>query len=250
MTALRLASYNVHKCVGPDGRRAPGRVLDVVNALGADLVALQETDRRFGERPATLSREMIESHSDFVPVEASVAGPSLGWHGNAVLLRRGILPSRIERLTLPGLEPRGALVVEASTPTGPVRMVAVHLGLRRRDRVLQLGAIRRHIAAASPMPTTILGDFNEWSLNRGLEVLDEYSVLAPGRSFHTLHPLGHLDRIALSSAVLMRDAGVHDTAIARRASDHLPVWADVALHPVPVAATTFMAARQSAAAGG
>jgi len=43
---LRLASYNIHKALGTDGRRDPGRVLEVVNALGADVVALQEADRR------------------------------------------------------------------------------------------------------------------------------------------------------------------------------------------------------------
>ena len=227
MRGLRLASYNVHKCLGTDGRRLPGRVLDVVNATGADIVALQEADRRIGRRPAALPRRLVEEASDLVPVGAEGFGPSLGFHGNAVLLRRGLVPREVHGIDLPGLEPRGALLVEAEAPFGPFRVVAVHLGLRRRDRVRQIAAIRAALAARAPMPTVVMGDFNEWSRLKGLEGLGGYEVLAPGRSFHTLHPLGHLDRIALGEGIAVRDAGVADTALARRASDHLPVWADV-----------------------
>jgi endonuclease/exonuclease/phosphatase family metal-dependent hydrolase len=231
MTKLRLASYNVHKCLGMDGRRSPGRVLDVVNGIGADVVALQEADRRLGPRPAALPHRMIEAHSDFQAVEVPNShGPSLGWHGNAVLLRRGVNAETVTKLDLPGLEPRGALIVEARGEAGAFRVVAVHLGLRRRDRALQLAAIRRTLEARAPMPTSILGDFNEWSLDRGLDLLGSgYDVLAPGRSFHALHPLGHLDRIALSPGMELHDAGVTETRLARRASDHLPVWAEVRL---------------------
>lgn len=224
-----MASYNVHKCLGTDGRRAPGRVLDVANALGADVMALQEADRRFGARPAALPRRMIEAGSDFVAVEAPGFGPSLGFHGNAVLLRRGLQATAVEGLTLPGLEPRGALIVEARGAAGAFRVVAVHLGLRRRDRVRQLAAIRAALAARAHLPTVVLGDFNEWSRLKGLEGLGGYAVLAPGKSFHTLHPMGHLDRIALGQGLSFRDAGVFDTRLARRASDHLPVWAEAHL---------------------
>ncbi len=229
MRRVRLASYNVHKCLGTDGRRAPGRVLDVINSLDADVVALQEVDRRFGPRPAALPRRLIEKHSDFVAVADEGWGPSLGFHGNAILLRRGIEAKEVHGLTLPGLEARGALLVEANGAVGPFRAVAVHLGLRRRDRVLQIAAIRAALSARAEMPTVVLGDFNEWSTLKGLEGLGGYQVLAPGKSFHTLHPMGHLDRIALGHGLAVADAGVLDTGLARRASDHLPVWAEARL---------------------
>jgi endonuclease/exonuclease/phosphatase family metal-dependent hydrolase len=229
MSEIRLASYNLHKCVGPDGRRSPGRIIDVLNALDADLVALQEADRRLGPRPAALPRTLIEAHTDYVAVVPDPEGPSLGWHGNAVLVRRGTPARAVARLTLPGLEPRGGLVVEAQTPGGPVRAAAVHLGLRRRDRERQLRTLQAVLAEGQTMPTAILGDFNEWSLSRGLEALGgAFRVVAPGRSFHALHPLGHLDRIGYSGDLRLTDAGVHDTALSRRASDHLPVWARLA----------------------
>lgn len=38
-----------------------------------------------------------------------------------------------------------------------------------------------------------------------------------------------LDRFALSQGVEMRDAGVEQGALARRASDHLPIWSDISV---------------------
>ncbi len=229
MGRIRLASYNVHKCVGTDGRRDAGRVLDVVNALEADVVALQEADRRLGERPAALPRRLVESGSDLRPVDTGRDGPSLGWHGNAVLLRPDWEVDAVEGFDLPGLEPRGALLVEATGPAGALRIVAVHLGLMRRHRLRQLGAIRAALRDRAAMPTAILGDFNEWSLTGGMEPLSGgFTVLAPGKSFHTLHPMGHLDRIAMCGGLSAVGAGVYETARAKLASDHLPVWADVA----------------------
>jgi endonuclease/exonuclease/phosphatase family metal-dependent hydrolase len=229
VTSLRLASYNLHKCVGPDGRRSPGRVIDVLNALGADVVALQEADRRLGPRPAALPRALIETATDFDLVNVDPESPSLGWHGNAVLVRRGLAARAVGRIALPGFEPRGGLVVEVESPLGPLRLAAVHLGLLRRDRTRQLRALRDELAGRTPMPTAILGDFNEWSLRKGMEPLGgTFSVVTPGRSFHALHPMAHLDRLALCGALALRGAGVLDTAPARAASDHLPVWADVA----------------------
>ena len=51
---LKVASYNIRKAVGLDWRRRPARVLDVLNEIGADIVALQEVDRRFGSRISAL----------------------------------------------------------------------------------------------------------------------------------------------------------------------------------------------------
>ena len=39
---LRVATYNVHACVGTDGRHDPDRVASVITELDADIVALQE----------------------------------------------------------------------------------------------------------------------------------------------------------------------------------------------------------------
>lgn len=222
--ALRLASYNLRKCVGLDRRRAPSRSLEVINSIGADIVALQEADRRLGKRPAALPRDMIKSYSDFTAIDLDETGVSLGWHGNAILVRDGLQVGDIQRLSLPGLEPRGAVIAQI----GPMRLVAVHLGLIRRYRLEQMNAILAALASLPKSPTVITGDFNEWSPAKGMEPLkDHFTVHAPGLSFHAARPVAALDRFAISKDVRMKTAGVIDGDQAKRASDHLPVWADV-----------------------
>ncbi|MDJ0630306.1 MAG: endonuclease/exonuclease/phosphatase family protein [Rhodobacter sp.] len=221
---MRLASYNIRKCIGLDRRRDPARILQVINGIGADVVALQEADKRLGARPAALPREMVESETDFRPVALDETGVSLGFHGNALLVRKDLAVTRSQRIDLPGTEPRGAVSVEIG---GRVRVVGVHLGLLRRDRRRQLAAVEDQVNDA--LPTAILGDFNEWRARRGLEALHfGFSVHAPGRSFHAARPVAALDRIALSRHLELRDAGVVENRPARVASDHLPIWADVA----------------------
>ncbi len=240
---MRLATYNMRKAVGLDRRRDPGRVLYVINALEADVVVLQEADRRLGPRPSALPRRDIEQHSDFVPAPLALNGVSLGFHGNAVLVRRGLEVSKVARIDLPGLEPRGAVMLEIADNLSPVglspvglspvglRLVGLHLGLMRRHRRAQLAQIK-HALNGTAMPTAILGDFNEWSPRQGLEELEaDFTLHAPGRSYHAARPVAALDRVALSAGLELRDAGVDESKRARIASDHLPVWVDVALKP-------------------
>ncbi len=115
----------------------------------------------------------------------------------------------------------------------------MHLGLLRRHRTQQLTTIRKALSAMPDMPTAILGDFNEWSMRGGMEPLTPaFRVHAPGRSFHASRPVAALDRVALNAALHLRDAGVIDSHLARAASDHLPIWADVRAEsePLPFAA--------------
>lgn len=222
---LKIASYNVRKAVGRDRRRDPARVLSVLTEIDADIVALQEADRRLGARPTAIPRRLIALETDYEVADVARNDVSLGWHGNAILVRRDLEVDTPRRIPLPVFEPRGAVSVQIG---GRLRVVGVHLSLSRRYRRQQLAAIR----AALPrdgMATVILGDFNEWSGRRGLEPLDgAFTAHAPGRSFHAARPLAALDRIALSPALELKDAGVVETAAAKVASDHLPVWADVA----------------------
>ncbi|MEE9428365.1 MAG: endonuclease/exonuclease/phosphatase family protein [Paracoccaceae bacterium] len=224
---FRLASYNVRKCVGLDRRRRPGRIVDVLNSLDADVIALQEADRRLGDRPAALPANLIEAHTDFQFVTLPGNGASVGWHGNAVLVKSGLEILRSIPLDLPGTEPRGALSVELSNG---FRLVATHLGLLRRDRRRQMARICE-IFGDDCMATAIIGDFNEWSESRGLEPLAKnFELLSPGNSFHSARPVAALDRIATNSLLQITGAGVTETKLSKIASDHLPIWADIKLN--------------------
>jgi endonuclease/exonuclease/phosphatase family metal-dependent hydrolase len=215
----------MRKARGLDQKRRPERTVRVINNLTADVVVLQEADRRMGVRPPALPRELIDSETDFELVDTSANGISIGWHGNAVLVRKGLAVRDIERLELPGLEPRGAVRLTLDVGTG-LTLVATHLGLLRRDRRAQLSAI--NVATAADEHVMIAGDFNEWSARKGFEPLaNRFETHSPGRSFHASRPIAALDRFAVSKGVEIRDAGVEQGALARVSSDHLPIWSDI-----------------------
>lgn len=233
--SIRLASYNIRKAKGVDGRRDPARIIDILAELEADIVAVQEADMRWRGRPGVLSRNLIAERSDYVLVDVAQTAKSVGWHGNAILVRRGILVEAVTRLDLPGLEPRGAVCIDLGQPV-PFTVIATHLGLTRFHRQGQLAAIRTAVTPES-RPTAILGDFNEWSMRRGLDALrPDFTIHAPGKSFRSNLPMAALDRLALSRGMTLMDAGVVQTPQSLLASDHLPVWGDVVIEcPDPTA---------------
>lgn len=225
---LRLASYNIHKCVGSDRRRRPDRILSTLSDLGADVLVLQEVDHRLGARHAALRHDLIVDATGLRVLPFALGLHSLGWHGQTILARPHLGLHDLERIDLPGLEPRGALLAELSSLHGRVRIVGVHLGLIGRYRRLQLQAIAAAIAARPPMPTVIIGDFNEWSMRAGAAALGTgFRLHVPGPTFPTPRPVARLDRLAIGPNVHLTDAGVWQNGMARLASDHLPIWADL-----------------------
>ena len=221
---IRVASYNIRKAVGLDWRRDPMRVAHAIARLGADIVALQEADKRLGPRPSALPPEAL--HATGMIALSVDDGPSLGVHGNAILVREGLGVDGAHGIDLPGFEPRGALFAEIGTPMGPLLFCATHLGLARKSRQSQLHRIVREIGDRRGR-AVIAGDMNEWSRVSGFAPLDGFDLLCPGRSFHAARPVACLDRIALGSDWACDRTGVFRDASALRASDHLPVWAEI-----------------------
>lgn len=229
---LRVASWNMHKCVGADGRFDPARSAAVIAELGADIVALQEVDKRFGRRTGLLDLTVVERDAGLVPLRVSNDPDGHGWHGNALLVRPGT-SARFRRLNLPGAEPRGAIVAELDLPAGPLRVIAAHLGLLRRNRTRQAMAILDALTQGEAMPTLLLGDLNEWqpgarSSLRALEPVFTLPHAAPA-SFPARLPILALDRILGWPQGLVTDVAVHGSPRARIASDHLPLTAWVRL---------------------
>jgi len=229
---LRVASWNLHKCVGADGLFDPARSTAVIAEFGADVVALQEADKRFGRRTGLLDLGHLERAAGLVPLRVSDLPDGHGWHGNALLVRPGT-EARIRRLNLPGAEPRGAVVAELSLPGGPLRVVAAHLGLLRHSRTRQALAILEALTEGEQMPTLLLGDLNEWrpGARSSLRVLDPlFGPAAPApASFPARLPVLALDRILGWPQGLVTGVMAHDSPRARIASDHLPLTARVRL---------------------
>ena len=228
---VRIASYNIRKGIGTDRRRDPARTLAVLDELDADVVALQECDRRFGERASTLPESALAA-AGWEPVALARRAHSLGWHGNALLVRSGVRVLEAHALDLPTLEPRGAVLADLEVDDHPLRVVGMHLDLsglwRRRQLRAILAAVHREERDGGA--AVMLGDMNQWS-DRGCltEFGPEHRLVATGPSFHARRPVASLDRIVVTGPVEVAGSAVHHSPTARRASDHLPVWADLRL---------------------
>ena len=236
---IKVASYNIRKSLGTDRRRSPDRILKVLEELDADVIALQEVDRRFGERVATIDPELIIDHTRYMPVRFGIRQESLGWHGNVLLVKKAARINSQQRIDLPAFEPRGAVMADVELPDGTIRVVGMHLGLTGGYRVRQAQAVVAHLEKLEgQMPTVIMGDLNQWSENGGClaQFAIHHNVIAPGPSFHSRAPMLKLDRIITSRDFRLEATGVHHSALARNGSDHLPVWATLELTSAPAPA--------------
>ena len=224
--ALRIASWNIHKGVGTDRRRDADRVLAGIAELHADIVALQEADYRLGDRPSALPRDRIAQLTGLEPLAIGRNAISLGWHGNALLVRQGIHMTGLDRLDLPGHEPRGAVIVDLDTP-GPLRVVAVHLGLLRAARRRQLDAIKVALQRLPARPTVIIGDFNEHSRTVGLgRISTPFVILPTAATFPSRRPFLPLDRIVHSPDLDLVPLTLSPRQ-GHQPSDHQPILAEL-----------------------
>ncbi|WP_019514850.1 endonuclease/exonuclease/phosphatase family protein [Sphingomonas sp. Mn802worker] len=229
---IRVASYNMRKGIGTDRRRDPQRILDVLSEVDADIVALQEADRRFGTRAAVISPHLLEEHGGWKAVGFGVRALSSGWHGNALLVPRSATVRACEVLHLPALEPRGAVMADVEVGGTTMRVVGMHLDLSGLWRRRQAQAVISHVAAtAHQHPTVMMGDLNEWSRQSGClrDLARGFAFADTGPSFHARRPIARLDRIMASRDLRITACGVHASASARKASDHLPIWAELTL---------------------
>lgn len=227
---ILVSSYNMRKAIGSDRRRRPERTLEVLKEVGADVIAIQEADRRFGARISALPLHMIEHHTDYKPVDFDTRAESIGFHGNAMLVKKDVEILGHEVLHLPSLEPRGAVLADLRVRGVELRVVGMHLDLSGLWRRRQAHAILAHLAGRDgDMGTVLMGDLNEWSTRGGClrDFAHHHRFADCGRSFHARRPVAQLDRIMVGDGLEVLESGAHHSATARKASDHLPIWARI-----------------------
>ena len=225
---LRIATYNIHGAIGCDGVYMPRRIADVIAELDADIVALQEVP--LGGRDAPDVLPILRDATGML----AIAGPTLDTperrYGNAVLTRLPIRGTRTLNLSFGKREARGALDVDIASTAGTLRIVATHLGLSARERRAQIASL---IAAfdTPALPVILLGDINEWFVwGYPLRALVTHFKAAPApRTFPSWWPVFSLDRIWMHPVERLIDVHAHRSALARVASDHLPLVARIRL---------------------
>ncbi|EEW26558.1 endonuclease/exonuclease/phosphatase family protein [Rhodobacter ferrooxidans] len=228
---LSVASYNIHKGIGADRRRDLARTAAVIAEIGADILALQEADMRFGSRAGLLDLDRLRHDLGLVPVAVKGQRDSHGWHGN-LLLVRDTLVQEVHQLALPGLEPRGALMTDLVIKGQPLRVISAHLGLLPGSRAVQAQALLAKLNTLERRPTLLMGDLNEWR-DTGSAAMGHFArhftPASPRASYPARYPLLPLDRMMICDQGQLLDIATHDSPLARRASDHLPIKARLRL---------------------
>jgi endonuclease/exonuclease/phosphatase family metal-dependent hydrolase len=226
-SSARILTWNIHKGIGADRRYDLGRIIDLARSHEPDIVALQEVDSR-GRDPTNLPLAALKLALGSHAAEARTIVAEDGHYGHVLISRWPLEEIALHDVSIGRREPRCAIDAVIRTPRGPFRVIATHLGLglgERRRQIARLVALAR--AAAETQGLVMLGDFNDWhgEVRRALDdLLPAWSFL---RTFPARRPLFKLDRIFCRPAGALSQCWTDGEA--RRASDHLPVIADLAL---------------------
>jgi endonuclease/exonuclease/phosphatase family metal-dependent hydrolase len=231
---VRIVTYNVHRCRGIDSRYSPRRILEVLQEIEPDVVALQEV----------VSTSGSQRHDDQARFLAEELGLHLavghnrkfrgGDYGNVVLSRFPLSSSRNYDISVKRRERRGCFRADLEVTEGRrLHVFNVHLGTgylerRRQARLLTQGEILENAELTGPR--LVLGDFNEWTtgltsrlLSERLNSVDIRTHLRRSRTYPGLIPVMHLDHMYFDDALQLEKLTLHRTRKALMASDHLPL---------------------------
>ncbi|MGQ2905927.1 MAG: endonuclease/exonuclease/phosphatase family protein [Neoaquamicrobium sediminum] len=230
---IRVATYNVHGCRGTDGRVDPSRIAEVLTALRVDVAALQELDSGRSRSGGLDQARAIASHMRMDFHFHAVHQIQGGEYGNAILSAWPL--RRVQAAPLPSLgEPRGALWASVALPGTNVEIITTHLGLRRRERAMQVSALLGPQWLNSPdlrkKPTILLGDFNAvpWSMAYRTLARHFHGALSKGApTFPSRFALLKLDHVMTRNGPRIVSQDVPQRPPFRTASDHLPLVAHV-----------------------
>ncbi|MDQ6631706.1 MAG: endonuclease/exonuclease/phosphatase family protein [Verrucomicrobiota bacterium] len=243
---FRIMTYNVHSCIGMDGRISPVRIARIISIYNPDIIALQEIDlgraRSRGHDQAKMIAEKLGFHVCFCPTV--IRGNEL--YGHAILsrypletIRTGLLSSGSTRGKK---EPRGAIWVRVEANGIRLNLLSTHFGIGLAERTAQaadilsdqwIGGIELN------EPLIFCGDFNMTSGAVAYRALTarlhdaqrELKNFTPLKTFAALYPFTRIDHIFVSSHFAVNDVQVPKTDLTRVASDHLPLIADLTFQP-------------------
>lgn len=223
---MRLLSWNIHGFVGRRGIFDVERVAKEIARINPALTALQEIELR----PHGL--DVLESVKKAAG-EHMVSAPSMGedhrWYGHGVFSRYPVIERHVHDLSVPGREPRRLIEAVIDTPSGPLRVLTTHLGLKRRERRHQFARIKEVFESGAGVPTALMGDLNEWMPAKGMcnRLMGNDSATSPCMqgTFPARLPILPLDRIMICPGALLSTCVIDRSAA--EASDHLPLIADI-----------------------
>lgn len=241
---LRVMTYNVHSCIGMDGKLSMERIARVIARYKPDIVALQELDvgrqRTGGVDQAAIIAEYLQMKFHFHPTIHLEEER----YGDAILTHLPMRLVKAERLPEPSSKPlreaRGALWVTIEVDGVEVQVINTHFGLSPAERMVQTQALLSRDWLAHPQcraPVLLCGDFNAMPNSavcrrlgeRLRDVQLEMATHRPKKTFSGRYPAFRIDHIFVDPAVTITHVDVPSTHLTRTASDHLPLIADIRL---------------------
>jgi endonuclease/exonuclease/phosphatase family metal-dependent hydrolase len=254
--AVRIASYNIHRCIGADGQHNPQRVARVLQMLNADIIALQEVGFETDKEHNVL--QYLGKSIDAQIIEGVTLLDERGQYGNAVLSRLPIDTIKLHDISVSQCEPRGVIELQLNLNGHWLQLLATHLGLRHAERRSQVDYLLELLSHSQADIQILMGDLNQWwcgsASRRRLQnyfssVKNKPRQCPAPRTFPARWPLFSLDRILIQPARLcdrlelgykallnqkMTSQNTTNTdlsvrQLARCASDHLPLLAELTL---------------------
>ena len=242
---VRVMTYNVHSCIGLDGRLSPERIARVIGRHEPDIVAIQELDcgrvRTDGvDQPHWIAKEleMMYHFHPAIHIEEER-------YGTAILSRYPLRLVQAKALpTLNGsrfIEPRGAIWTEIDVAATKLQFFSTHLGLNRYERMLQAQALVGAQWMGHPDcqgPVILAGDFNALPSSPVCRILtrklrDVQAALkdhGPQATWFSRYPMGRIDHIFIGPQIEVSRITVPRTQMDKIASDHLPLIVDLNLN--------------------
>jgi endonuclease/exonuclease/phosphatase family metal-dependent hydrolase len=230
---LRVVTYNIHKCQGLDRRTKPERIADVLRAVDADVIALQEVVGAGprGEGQAEILGAMLGMGWAMAPTRKYRGH----LYGNVVLSRYPIAHHAQYDLTWKTCEPRCCQRADIDVEGTVLHLYNVHLGTALLERRYQATRLAQYVHDRRvPGPKIVLGDFNEWTrglatttLSATMKSVDLHHFLRRRRTYPGIFPVLHLDHIYYEGDLEVVSVELPRTRLALIASDHLPLVAEI-----------------------
>jgi endonuclease/exonuclease/phosphatase family metal-dependent hydrolase len=231
MQRFSAVSYNIHECVGTDGRRDPSRIARVLKESGADVIGLQEvhSDLSGGAEEELHQMDYLAKSTGFQAIAGTAFQRRNGDYGNVLLTNLRVVNVRKLDLSIRGREPRGAIDADLDIAGEMVRVIVTHLGLLPWERRFQVTQLLTALSDERAETVVILSDINEWLPNsRSIRWLQARFGQAPRlRTFPSRFPVFPLDRIWVSPPSALIGLSIFNTPLSRIASDHLPLKATI-----------------------
>ena len=166
MNGFRIATYNIHKGRGMDGRVRIERIARILAAIDADIVAVQEVVSHEGCSIEHHQASYLADQLGYFHAIGETRKHRGGVYGNVTLSRWRFELARHVDFSVPGREQRGVLRTDVRLGPHLLHIFNVHLGTAHRERRTQaVRLVDENLLKAIDIsgPRIVLGDFNEWT---------------------------------------------------------------------------------------